>query len=130
MLVGFHKLGFFGVTIPFAFNRTIQMKALESGALDEVMKVVTPGREMHHKEHSGFNFDIDASYNVERDCFMALAGLGRENPAAAALMSRAGLVTDVSKNSADQKFADCLLTTELNSVEHTPKLRACVQQVV
>merc|ERR1740129_1109680 len=93
MLVGLHNFGLPGV--PLAFSEAIQAKALESGALEEVMKVFTPGREMHHKEHGSFNFDIDATYNVNRDCFSALAALGRENPAAVALMSRAGLADAV-----------------------------------
>jgi hypothetical protein len=90
---------------PRAFNRTIQSKALDSGALEEVLNVVTSGQEMHHKEHGGFNFDIDAAYNVNKDCFRALANLGHENPETKLAMYKAGLkdvvVADLERGPTD-----------------------------
>jgi len=91
-LVGPHLVSGSGVKpVQRAFNQTIQSKALKSGALEAVMTVVTSGQEMHHKEHSGFNFDIDASYNVNKDCFFALAHLSHESPLAREAVRKAGL---------------------------------------
>merc|ERR1740123_2124596 len=116
---------------PMAFNKTTQAKALESGALEVVTQVVMPGREMHHKEHGNFNFDVNAAYNVNKDCFLALADLGHENPAAVALMSKAGLadavIADLSRNPADplELFAGCSLMTQLSAGGHATKPSAC-----
>mmetsp|Transcript_91206 Transcript_91206/g.221484 ORF Transcript_91206/g.221484 Transcript_91206/m.221484 type:complete len:420 (-) Transcript_91206:14-1273(-) len=113
-----------------AFNKTIQSKALESGALDAIMQVVTSGRELHHKEHGSFNFDIDSSYNVKRDCFSALAHLSHEHPVTQAALAEAGLaatvLADLEARPKDrgEQFAGCSLLKQLDNVERTAALTA------
>eukprot|EP00420_Gonyaulax_spinifera_P007923 CAMPEP_0197936728 /NCGR_PEP_ID=MMETSP1439-20131203/115409_1 /TAXON_ID=66791 /ORGANISM="Gonyaulax spinifera, Strain CCMP409" /LENGTH=405 /DNA_ID=CAMNT_0043559715 /DNA_START=101 /DNA_END=1316 /DNA_ORIENTATION=+ len=129
-LVGPHRQsGPTGLFQDRPFSKTIQSKALQSGALEAIAKVVTHGRAMHHADHAGFNFDIDAAYNVKRDCFMALAGLGHENPEARSAMLKAGVADAVqadlagSPKYADERYACCLLVRELAAVETEQCLR-------
>mmetsp|Transcript_2830 Transcript_2830/g.6087 ORF Transcript_2830/g.6087 Transcript_2830/m.6087 type:complete len:157 (-) Transcript_2830:87-557(-) len=113
-----------------AFNKSIQSKALESGALETLMKVVQGGQEMHHKEHGGFNFDIDLEYNPNRDCFFALASLGYDNPMSRETMMKAGMLDTVldalKKRPRDPReyLAGCLLVKELDYVDHKAVLAA------
>eukprot|EP00413_Alexandrium_margalefii_P002415 CAMPEP_0204521132 /NCGR_PEP_ID=MMETSP0661-20131031/5621_1 /ASSEMBLY_ACC=CAM_ASM_000606 /TAXON_ID=109239 /ORGANISM="Alexandrium margalefi, Strain AMGDE01CS-322" /LENGTH=395 /DNA_ID=CAMNT_0051526715 /DNA_START=133 /DNA_END=1320 /DNA_ORIENTATION=+ len=112
------------------FNRTIQSKALESGALGAVVTLVTGGQEMHHVAHEGFNFDVDASYNVNKDCFFALAHLSHGNPVAQEALWKAGLgstvLADFAKRPKDlQEFvAGCSLLNELKAAGHEVMLTA------
>merc|ERR1719282_285673 len=78
------------------FVGDFQLKALKAGALTEVMKVFTNAQKMEHKEHGAFNFDVDMAYNVNRECFEALAKLGHENPKAQEIMRDAGIATVVT----------------------------------
>jgi len=116
-------------------GRALQAKALEAGALEAVLKVVMPGQEMSHKEHSAFNFDVDAAYNVNRDCFSALAHLGYENPAALERMGKAGMVdvlaADLDRNPPDgeERSSGCWLLKNLGlgGAKRAAGLRACAQ---
>jgi len=112
-----------GPTGPYIFLRSFsnssQSKALDSGALKEIIKVVMSGQEMHHYEHGSFNFDVDSAYNVRKDCFLALAHLGHHNPDAQAVMSAAGLPDNVEAGlhkpnlAMEERVAGCLLMKEL-----------------
>jgi len=112
--------------VPRAFRRDIQLSALRSGALPEILRVVTEGREMHHNEHEAFNFDVDAAYNVRRDCYSALLNLGRENAEARASMLQAGLVSAVRADLAQgpedwrQVTAGCGLLRDLGHKAGAP----------
>merc|ERR1719189_106261 len=74
----------------------IQANATRAGAVDRILATTMGGAELHHKEHGGFNFDIDAAYNHERDCFSALANLARDNEANQDRMLESGLHTHVN----------------------------------
>merc|ERR1719346_661905 len=119
-----------------SFNSTIQSKALASGALEEVMNVVMGGQEMHHNEHGGFNFNVDLSYNVYKDCFSALAHLGHENPETQAAMLKAGLTDTVMAEIQKPdpvhllaRGAGCSLLKEMDAVDHTVILAAGATKV-
>jgi len=112
-----------------SFNKTIQSKALESGALEEVMNVVMSGQEMHHNEHGDFNFDVDLAYNLDADCFSALAHLGHENSKTQGAMLKAGLVDTVIAEIQKPDLvhliaggAGCSLLKEMDAVDHTVML--------
>jgi len=127
LLVGPETLSGLGVGPPVqrAFNQTIQSKALESGALEAVATLVTSGgQEMHHVGHAGFNFDVDASYNVNRDCFSALAHLSHGNPVAREALWKAGVadvvLADLARRPKDPQelTAGCSLLSELKATGH------------
>jgi len=119
------------VGIGSRFNKTIQSKALESGALEEVMNVVMSGQETHHNEHGAFNFDVDLAYNLDQHCFSALAHLGHENPETQAAMLKAGLMDTVMAQiqkpdlvHLEARPAGCRLLKEMDAVDHTVMLAA------
>merc|ERR1719401_3366694 len=89
---------------PYTSDRTgakqldpeIQANATKAGAVEQILATTLGGAELHHSEHGGFNFDVDAAYNYDRDCFFALANLARGNQANQDKMLEAGIQKHVS----------------------------------
>eukprot|EP00413_Alexandrium_margalefii_P015389 CAMPEP_0204533058 /NCGR_PEP_ID=MMETSP0661-20131031/12067_1 /ASSEMBLY_ACC=CAM_ASM_000606 /TAXON_ID=109239 /ORGANISM="Alexandrium margalefi, Strain AMGDE01CS-322" /LENGTH=415 /DNA_ID=CAMNT_0051539357 /DNA_START=72 /DNA_END=1316 /DNA_ORIENTATION=- len=110
-----------GTPVLRGFNGTIQSMALKSQALGAVVSVVKSGEKMRHFSHGSFNFDIDLAYNVNRDCFSALAHLSHGSPAAQEELRKAGMggfvLADLAKHPKDpyEVVAGCSLLKELNA---------------
>ena len=104
----------------FSFDAAVQSNATAAGAAEQVLDVLLSGAKFVHKEHQAFNFDINAAYNVERDCFRALANLAHGNDANKATMMKAGLydyvVEKLNENPVDreERSSGCELLKDLS----------------
>jgi len=90
-LVGPASLGAFGKRVNKAFSADIQARATRDGLLQQLLATAMSGSTLRHKEHSGFNFDIDASYNADALCLQALGSMGYQNGENTRVMLQAGL---------------------------------------
>jgi hypothetical protein len=113
-----------------SLNQTIQSRATQAGLLHKVTKILMGGEEIQHQGHSSFNFDVDASYNVDRDCLSAAEALVTHNPASREALRKAGLVehaaglTSASSSSClqcrtDSKVAACSFLSAMSTSAET-----------
>lgn len=73
------------------FIPEVQANATAAGALGIILNNLLQSTGYVQTGHSSFNFDTDASYNVNRDCFFALVNFGWNNIANVNTMVQAGL---------------------------------------
>jgi len=108
-----------GVLRGIPFDANIQARATRAGMVEALVATAMSGEERQHFEHGAFNFDVDAAYPADANCFSALHTMAYNNPANRAAMLQEGLPESAAKKlqagalELSAKAAACTLLAQL-----------------
>jgi len=103
------------------FDADIQARAGKDGMVEVLLSRAMSTEEMQHFEHGGFNFNVDAAYPAQQQCYQALQSMAKDSPANQQQMIEAGIV---------QNIGDRWGTMEEDAKPEACKLVAVLQQTV